>query len=42
MIEMSTAAEFVPATQAELARYLAENFAGPKKTICPVGGRTAL
>ncbi len=42
MIEMSTAAEFVPATQAELARYMAENFAGPKKTICPVGGRTAL
>ena len=35
-------AEFVPATQAELARYMAENLAGPKQTICPVGGRTAL
>jgi glycolate oxidase FAD binding subunit len=38
----STPAEFVPATQAELARYMAENAAGPRRTICPVGGRTAL
>ncbi|WP_373648983.1 MULTISPECIES: FAD-binding oxidoreductase [unclassified Schlesneria] len=42
MTTTSTPAEFVPATQAELARFMAENVAGPRKTICPVGGRTAL
>ena len=33
---------FTPTTQTELARYLAANAAGPQKTVCPVGGRTAL
>ena len=42
MTSTSTPAEFVPATQTELARYMAENCSGPKRTICPVGGRTAL
>lgn len=37
-----TPIEFVPATQAELARYMSENFGDLKKKICPVGGRTAL
>ena len=35
-------AEFAPATQAELARFMAENASGARRTICPVGGRTAL
>lgn len=35
-------AEFLPATQTELARYLAENAAGPRRRLCPVGGRTSL
>lgn len=35
-------AEFVPATQDELRRFLIENYAGPKRAIAPVGGRTAL
>lgn len=39
---VTSSAEFVPATQAELARYMANNAAGPQKTVCPVGGRTAL
>ena len=34
--------EFVPATPSELARYLTENANGPRRRICPVGGRTAL
>jgi glycolate oxidase FAD binding subunit len=34
--------DFVPATQEELSRFLAENFAGPKRALTPVGGRTAL
>ena len=42
MTPIATPAEFVPATQSELARFMAENLAGPKQTICPVGGRTAL
>ena len=42
MTAIATPAEFVPATQSELARFMAENLAGPKQTICPVGGRTAL
>ena len=42
MTAITTPAEFVPATQSELARFMAENLAGPKQTICPVGGRTAL
>ncbi len=33
---------FTPATQTELARFVAVNAAGPKKVLCPVGGRTAL
>jgi glycolate oxidase FAD binding subunit len=33
---------FTPATQSELARYLADNAAGPKRILSPVGGRTAL
>jgi glycolate oxidase FAD binding subunit len=35
-------AEFVPATPSELARFLAENAAGARRRVCPVGGRTAL
>lgn len=34
--------EFVPATQAELARYMAENSATSQRVLYPVGGRTAL
>jgi len=34
--------EFVPATQSELARWMAENSAGPKQKLLAVGGRTAL
>lgn len=36
------ATEFVPATQSELARWMRENASGPRQTLCPVGGRTAL
>ncbi len=42
MATIASPAEFVPATQAELARFMADNAIGPRKTICPVGGRTAL
>lgn len=31
-----------PTTQAEAARFLAENAAGKRQVICPVGGRTSL
>ena len=34
--------EFTPATQPELVRFLSDNANGAQKTICPVGGRTAL
>lgn len=34
--------EFVPTTQAELARFVAENATGAKRCMVPVGGRTAL
>uniref|UniRef100_A0A7C2JZW0 FAD-binding oxidoreductase n=1 Tax=Schlesneria paludicola TaxID=360056 RepID=A0A7C2JZW0_9PLAN len=34
--------EFTPATQTELARFVAENAAGAKQRLCPAGGRTAL
>jgi len=34
--------EFVPATPTELARFLAENARGPRRRVCPIGGRTAL
>ena len=34
--------EFTPATQSELARFVAENAVGERQTLCPVGGRTAL
>ena len=37
-----TAPEFTPTTQSELARFVAENAVVERKTICPVGGRTAL
>jgi glycolate oxidase FAD binding subunit len=37
-----TPTEFTPATQTELARYVAENAAGAKSRLCPAGGRTAL
>ena len=42
MMAKSPSAEFVPATQAELGRFMAENLAGARQTVCPVGGRTAL
>lgn len=34
--------DFVPATAAELQRFVAENGTGPRERLCPVGGRTAL
>lgn len=34
--------EFTPATQAELSRFVAENAAGKRQALYPVGGRTAL
>jgi glycolate oxidase FAD binding subunit len=34
--------EFVPATQMELARFMAENSATAQRVLYPVGGRTAL
>lgn len=36
------AEEFVPATQTELARFMADNAAGAQRPLYPVGGRTAL
>jgi len=35
-------ADFTPTTQSELARFVAENAVGEKRSLCPVGGRTAL
>src|SRR5690242_4118982 len=34
--------DFVPATQTELCRWIAENAAGAARPIYPAGGRTAL
>ena len=34
--------QFLPATQAELSRFVAENAGGKKSALYPVGGRTAL
>lgn len=34
--------DFTPATATELQRFVAENSAGPRRRLCPVGGRTAL
>lgn len=34
--------EFVPASETELSRWLAENSAGERRAVFPVGGRTAL
>ena len=34
--------EFVPASQAELGRFVRENAAGPRRPLFPAGGRTAL
>ena len=42
MADTPSTAEFVPATQAELARFMADNANRLQKTVCPVGGRTAL
>ena len=36
------ASEFTPATQLELSRFVAENAQTERRTLCPVGGRTAL
>lgn len=36
------AEEFTPATQAELARFMADNAASRQRVLYPVGGRTAL
>ncbi len=36
------AEEFVPASTAELARFLSANAAGPRTPVVPAGGRTAL
>ncbi len=38
---MSTT-EFTPATQLELSRFVADNAQSERRTLCPVGGRTAL
>lgn len=35
-------AQFAPASEEELSRFLRENAAGEMQPICPVGGRTAL
>jgi glycolate oxidase FAD binding subunit len=37
-----TSDDILPATQSELARWVAENAAGAQKAICPAGGRTSL
>ena len=37
-----SAIEFTPATQWELARYVTENAQSDRRTMCPMGGRTAL
>ena len=37
-----SASEFTPATQLELSRFVAENAQNERRTLCPVGGRTAL
>lgn len=42
MTATSSPTDFAPATQTELARFMAENASGPRRTVCPVGGRTAL
>ena len=34
--------QFVPATQTELARWMKENAAGPRQSVCAAGGRTSL
>jgi len=36
------ASEFVPGSQEELQSFLADNFAGSKRALTPVGGRTSL
>jgi glycolate oxidase FAD binding subunit len=36
------ASDFTPATQLELSRFVAENAQTERRTLCPVGGRTAL
>lgn len=36
------AIEFTPATQMELARFVADNATNERRTLCPIGGRTAL
>lgn len=42
MTTSRVADDFVPATANELQRFLADNAAGVKDRVCPVGGRTAL
>ncbi|MBS0205044.1 MAG: FAD-binding oxidoreductase [Planctomycetes bacterium] len=37
-----SALDFTPATQLELSRFVAENAQDGRRTLCPVGGRTAL
>lgn len=37
-----SASEFTPATQLELSRFVSENAQNERRTLCPVGGRTAL
>jgi glycolate oxidase FAD binding subunit len=38
----TTASEFTATTQAELCRFLADNVAGERRALLPVGGRTSL
>ena len=38
----SSLSQFAPASEEELSRFLRDNFTGEKKTVSPVGGRTAL
>lgn len=42
MLAPTATDEFLPATQTELCRRLAENAAGPARPVYPAGGRTAL
>ena len=42
MSVVASPAEFIPATQAELARFMADNAVQARKTLRPAGGRTSL
>ncbi len=39
---LSTSSEFAPASAGELARFIADNNAGPRHPLYPIGGRTSI